>query len=157
VDHLARKGIAIAIGSDSQTQIDPLEDVRGLDYHLRLTRTHRVILDQIGNQELSHRLFTCATVNGARSLMVKGGDFCPGSPADFFTVNLSDPCIAGSSEDDLLSLIVYSLNRAAICDVAVGGKWIVRDRSHKLQGEVVSRYRDLYGKVWMGAHRSNGC
>lgn len=148
-DQLVRRDIAIAVGSDSQTQIDPLEDVRGLDYHLRLTRTHRVILDQIGSEELSSRLFTCATVSGARSLMVKGGDFSPGNPADFFTVDLSDPCIAGGSEHDLLPLIVFSLNRSAICDVAVAGKLIVRDRRHQLQQEVVSRYQDLYKKVWM--------
>jgi formimidoylglutamate deiminase len=147
-DQLALRGIRIALGSDSQAQIDPLEDARGLDYHLRLTRTQRVILDQIRDEELSTRLFICATANGARSLMAPGGDFNAGSPADFFAVDLSDPCIAGSSGDDLLPLIVFSLNRSAICDVAVSGELIVRDHSHALQQEIISRYQDVYRKVW---------
>jgi len=33
-----REGIGIALGSDSQAQIDPLEDARELEYHLRLDR-----------------------------------------------------------------------------------------------------------------------
>jgi formimidoylglutamate deiminase len=147
-DQLALRGIRMALGSDSQAQIDPLEDARELDYHLRLTHEQRAILDQIGNQELATRLFECATVNGARSLMIPGGDLEVGSPADFFTVQLSDPCVAGNSPNDLLSLIVFSLNRPAICDVAVRGKLIVRDRAHPDQREIISRYEDVYRKVW---------
>ena len=108
----------------------------------------RAILDQIGNQELATRLYECATVNGARAMMIPGGDFAPGSPADFFTVNLSDPRIAGNSPNDLLSLIVFSLDRSAICDVAVRGKWIVRDRAHQEQQEIVARYEKVFQKVW---------
>ena len=145
---LALRGIRIALGSDSQTQIEPLEDARELDYHLRLTHEQRAILDQIGNQEIATRLFECATVNGARSLMAPGGDLELGSPADFFTVQLSDPCIAGNSPNDLLSLIVFSLNRSAICDVAVRGRLIVRDREHTDQREIISRYEDICRKVW---------
>jgi formimidoylglutamate deiminase len=147
-DQLALRGIRIALGSDSQAQIDPLEDARQLDYHLRLAREQRAILDQIGNQELATRLFECATVSGARSLMIPGGDLEPGSPADFFTVRLSDPCIAGNSPNDLLSLIVFSLDRSAICDVAVRGRFIVRDGAHPDQQEIVSRYEKIFQKVW---------
>jgi len=147
-DELALRGIRIALGSDSQAQIDPLEDARELDYHLRLAREQRAILDQIGNQELATRLFECATVNGARSLMIPGGDLEAGSPADFFTVQLSDPCVAGNSPNDLLSPIVFSLNRSAICDVAARGRLIVRDREHTDQREIISRYEDICRKVW---------
>jgi len=148
-DEAAMRGIRIALGSDSQAQIDPLEDARGLDYHLRLAHKQRVILDQIGDQGLSNRLFECATANGARSLMVAGGELAKGLPADFFTVNLSDPSVAGSSADDLLAMIVFSLNRSAICDVAVGGKLIIRDHSHSAKQEIISRYNEVYGKVWL--------
>lgn len=147
-DRLALKDIRIALGSDSQAQIDPLEDARGLDYHLRLSRTKRVILDQIREEEISTRLFTCATANGARALMTQGGTLSIGRSADFVTVDLEDPCIAGSIGEDLLPLIVFSLNRSAICDVAVGGKLIVRDHSHSLQQEIVSCYQEVCRSVW---------
>jgi len=147
-DQLALRGIRIALGSDSQAQIDPLEDARELDYHLRLAQEQRAILDQIGDQELATRLFECATVNGARSLMIPGGNFDVGSPADFFTVDLSDPSIAGNSADGLLPLIVFSLDRSAICDVATCGRLIVRDRVHPDRQEIVSRYQRVWQDVW---------
>ena len=148
-DEVARRRIPIALGSDSHSQIDPLEDARGLDYHLRLTRRQRVILDEIHDQELSARLFECATTSGAKSLMIPGGELKVGFPADFFTVDLSDPCIAGNSPDDLLSLIVFSLTRSAISEVAVGGRLLVRDHSHSEQEEIISRYLKTYQRVWL--------
>jgi formimidoylglutamate deiminase len=147
-DELSERGIRIAFGSDSQAQIDPFEDARELDYHLRLVQEKRAILDQIGHQEIAARLYECATVNGARAMMIPGGDLEPGSPADFFTVNLSDPRIAGHSPDGLLSLIIFSADRSTICDVAVRGKFIVRDRAHPEQQEIVSRYEKVFQKVW---------
>ena len=77
-DQVMREGVRIAFGSDSQAQIDPLEDARELEYHLRLDRQQRAILDQIGDQTLASRLFDCATVNGARSLGLNAGEFVGG-------------------------------------------------------------------------------
>jgi formimidoylglutamate deiminase len=147
-DQVMREGIGIALGSDSQAQIDPLEDARELEYHLRLDRQQRAILDQIGEQTLASRLFDCATLNGARSLGVNTGDLSAGSLADFFTVDLDDLSIAGHSGVDLLPLVVFSLDRTAIRDVVVNGRWVVRDGRHPLQEEIVSRYKDLHGKLW---------
>jgi formimidoylglutamate deiminase len=147
-DQVMREGIGIALGSDSQAQIDPLEDARELEYHLRLDRQQRAILDQIGEQTLASRLFDCATLKGARSLGVHGGALLVGSLADFFTVDLDDVSIAGHSAEDLLPLVVFSLDRTAIRDVVVNGRWVVRDGRHPLQEEIVSRYKDLHGKLW---------
>jgi formimidoylglutamate deiminase len=143
-----REGIGIALGSDSQAQIDPLEDARELEYHLRLDREQRAILDQIGGKTLASRLFDCATLNGARSLGVNTGDLSAGSLADFCTVDLDDLSIAGHSGVDLLPLVVFSLDRTAIRDVVVNGRWVVRDGRHPLREEIVSRYKDLHGKLW---------
>ena len=152
-DKVMRAGIPVALGSDSQAQIDPLEDARELDYHLRLTHEQRAILDQIGGQSLAARLFDCATVNGARALAVPAGNLTPGACADFFTVDLGDVSIAGCSADNLLPLIVFGMNRTAIRDVAVNGKLIVRDGQHPLQAEIVTRYEEVCAKVWHDAAR----
>jgi formimidoylglutamate deiminase len=141
-DLVMRQGIPIAFGSDSQAQIDPLEDARELEYHLRLQHQQRAILDQIGNQTLASRLFDCATIHGAYALQVAPG------LADFFTVDLDDVSIAGHSGEDLLPLAVFSLNRSAIRDVMVNGRWVVRDGKHPLQEEIVSRFKELHHKLW---------
>jgi formimidoylglutamate deiminase len=141
-DQLMRHAIPIALGSDSQAQIDPLEDARELEYHLRLERQQRAILDQIGDQTLASRLFDCSTVHGARALGLADGS------ADFFTVDSDDLSIAGHSGDDLLPLAVFSLGRSAIRDVVVNGRWVVRDQRHPLQEEIVSRFKQLHRKLW---------
>jgi formimidoylglutamate deiminase len=153
-DRVAQRAIPVALGSDSQAQIDPLEDARDLDYHLRLKCQQRAILDQIGDLPMAQRLFSCATANGARALAIPAGDLSPGSLADFFTIDLRDPSIAGHSAADLLPLVVFGLERTAIRDVAVGGTLIVRDRRHALQDEVISRYAAIHAAVWRDAGKA---
>jgi formimidoylglutamate deiminase len=150
-DAVMSAGIAVALGSDSQAQIDPLEDARELDYHLRLVNQKRAILDQINGESLAGRLFQCATRNGARALALEAGDLGTGSMADFFTVDLDDVSIAGSTEESLLSLIVFSLQRSAIRDVAVNGRLIINNGKHALQEDIVGRYQQVHDKVWKSA------
>jgi formimidoylglutamate deiminase len=154
-DRMLQAGIRIALGSDSQAQIDPLEDARQLDYHLRLHYQQRAILDGIRGKTLAKTLFDCATIHGATSLFLRAGNLSEGSFADLLTVDLQDPTIAGHSADDLLSLLIFSMNRSAICDVIVDGRPIVRDHKHPLQEEIVGRYQELYQRVWSDASRES--
>ena len=147
-DQITASGIRIAFGSDSQAQIDPLEDARELDYHLRLRDQKRAILDQFPDQPMAERLFSCATRNGALALDIPAGDLRVGQLADGFTVDLDDVSIAGHTSDDLLSILVFSLNRSAIRDVLVNGRRVVRDRRHPLQGQIVARYKEIHSRVW---------
>lgn len=152
-DRVMRAGIRVAFGSDSQAQIDPLEDARELDYHLRLEEQKRAILDQVEGQSLAANLFECATVHGAHSLAVPAGKLKSGNSADFFTVDLRDASIAGHTSEDLLPILVFSLNRSAIRDVVVGGKMILSDQQHPLREEIITRYNRVYGKVWANSGR----
>ena len=127
VDAYFDAGVRVSLGTDSQIQIDLLEDARELEYHLRLQKMTRNVLEPM----LAQRLFDCATINGAASIGFDGGRIAPGAPADFFTVDLNDLSIAGSSLDDLLTNIVFSLARTAVRDVVVGGKRIVEDGKHQ--------------------------
>jgi formimidoylglutamate deiminase len=150
-DRIMEAGINVAFGSDSQAQIDPLEDARELDYHLRLERQERAILDPLETETLDSRLFDCATLHGARALNLPGGDLTSGSFADFFTIDLNDVSIAGHSAEDLLSIVVFALNRSAIQDVVVNGRFILRDQKHVLQDEIISRYKETHRRVWQNS------
>jgi len=152
-DEMLGAGIGIALGSDSQAQIDPLEDARELEYHLRLLQQKRAILDQVGGKTLPEHLFEFSTVNGARALGVATGSFEAGRFADFVTIDLEDSSIAGNSVEDLLSTVVFSMNRSAIRDVVVGGRFILRDQQHIRQEEIVAQYKELYEAVWGNADR----
>lgn len=122
-----KSNVPISLGTDSQVQIDLLEDARELEYHLRLQKIERNVLAteaDNGPSSLAARLFECATVNGAKAIGFDGGVLEPGRPADFFTVDINDISIAGSSPDDLLANIVFSLSKTAIREVVVNGKQI---------------------------------
>jgi formimidoylglutamate deiminase len=150
-DTFFQQGIRVSLGTDSQVQIDLLEDARELEYHLRLQKMERAVLtseeDEL-NSALAGRLFDCATINGAQSIAAPSGTLEPGRSADFFTVDLNDPAIAGSSEDDLLSNIVFALSRTAVRDVVIGGKRIVEDGRHGAQEEILRGFSGLQKKLW---------
>jgi len=120
---------------------------------LRLLQQKRAILDQVGGKPLAAHLFDSATANGARALAVPAGTLEPGRLADFITIDLDDSSIAGTSADDLLSTLVFSMNRAAIRDVVVGGRFILRDQRHGVHEEIISRYKEVHAAVWSGADR----
>ena len=154
-DEYLKHEVPICLGTDSHAQIDLLEDARELEYHLRLQKLERAVLSvrspsvSEGNSgDEAQLLFECATVNGARSTGAPGGALEAGRPADFFTVDLDDPSIAGASRDDLLPAIVFSLSRAAIHEVVVGGKPIVSEGQHLIQEEVVDRFNELQKRLW---------
>jgi formimidoylglutamate deiminase len=154
VDGFFKQGVRVALGTDSQVEIDLLEGARELEYHLRLQMMERAVLVADGARSeseasaLAARLFYCATASGAESINAPGGSLEPGRAADFFTVDLNDPSIAGSSPDDLLSNIVFSLSKTAVRDVVVGGKRIVEDGRHAKQEEIVERFKALQKKLW---------
>jgi formimidoylglutamate deiminase len=171
-DEYLKRGVSICLGTDSHAQIDLLEDARELEYHLRLQKLERAVLSVRSPtvreihavhssaeqaaialpdgraSDTAQYLFDCATVNGARSIGAPGAVLTSGRPADFFTVDLDDPSIAGATVDDLLPAIVFSASRAAIREVFVGGKPIVSEGRHLLQEDVIERFNELQQRLW---------
>ncbi|MGH9942897.1 MAG: formimidoylglutamate deiminase [Pyrinomonadaceae bacterium] len=162
-DVLWRAGVRVSLGTDSHAQIDLLEDARELEYHLRLQKLERAVLDsthEAGDQlaskdagpnqlsRLAALLFDCATRHGAASIGGESGALAAGRPADFFTVDLNDPSIAGTGADDLLPAIVFSLARTAVREVVVGGELIVNGGRHPRREEIVSRFTALQRRLW---------
>ncbi len=131
-DRLVGAGARLSLGSDSQATVDLLDEARQLEGHLRLSRLRRAVLDPGGGavDGLAARLFEMATVNGARSLGLPTGTLKPGAPADFFTVDLNHPSLVGASPASLLAGLVFGADKAAVRDVAVEGRLVVRDGHH---------------------------
>jgi formimidoylglutamate deiminase len=147
-DALVRAGARISLGSDSQATVDLLDEARQLEGHLRLARLRRAVLDP-GRGEvdgLAARLLEMATVEGARSLGLSTGALEPGTPADFFTVDLGHPSLVGASPGSLLPSIVLGAEKGAVRDVAVAGRMVVRDGRHPLAEES--------GRVFQGLSRA---
>jgi formimidoylglutamate deiminase len=143
VPQLASRGVRICFGTDSNVQINLLEDARQLEYHVRLKQLERAVLAEDTNPEaLAARLFTYATRGGADSLGVPAGSLDPGRLADFFTFNLNDPSIAGAGPESLLTNILFSAERTAIREVYVGGRPVA------LPDDIVPRFVEVQSRLW---------
>ena len=151
-DRLIEAGAGICLGSDSNAQIDLLEDARLLEYNLRMAKLERAVLaPDEGRESLARRLFHCATEAGATSLSAPGGKLAAGFPADFFTVDLNDVALAGADRDSLLSHLVFAGSRAAVRDVYVDGEAMVSEGRHRLQDEIVHKFTVLQDNLWGSA------
>lgn len=149
-DLFFNEGVRVALGTDSHAQIDLLEDARELELNLRLQKLERAVLSE-NNDELSSlaaRLLDCATRYGAESIGADCGSLEPGRLADFFTIDLEHPSIAGASVEDLLPCMVFSLAPAGVREVFVGGKPVIEDGRHPAQSEIVQSFAALQRKLW---------
>jgi formimidoylglutamate deiminase len=143
VDKLLAAGAGIAFGSAGHS-IELLKDGRALEYLLRRSQQKRPALAT----EAAKVLFHAATVTGARSIGATGGALEVGRPADFFTVGLYDPSIAGADPESLLANIVFALERRAIREVWIGARQRIVNGRHPDQGLIVGRFVEMQRRLW---------
>ena len=118
-------GIPMTIGTDSHAVIDPFEETRGIELDERLASLRRG----------THRpgeLLNVATESGYRSLgWPDGGRIDVGALADFTSVALSSPRLAGTDPDHAAASIVFAATAGDVHHVVVGGRIIVADGTHQ--------------------------
>jgi formimidoylglutamate deiminase len=155
-DWLLAVGATLCLGSDSQIQIDLLEDARLLEYHLRMLALERVVLDPplAERERLSRMLYEAASKAGAKSLGQNAGELATGKPADFVVIDLDDLSVAGASPDTMLANIVFSAERTAVKEIYVGGRCAVTDGRHPMQESITEEFREVQRAVWRGGARS---
>ena len=140
-DRLLQAGVELALGTDSQCQIDLFEDARQLDYHLRLQRLERAVLDpREGPGGMGRQLLRAATAGGARSLRLPVGAIEPGLRADLVALDLHDPSIAGAGAEELADMLVFAGGRLAIREVWVEGRQVVSEGRHPLQERITREF-----------------
>jgi formiminoglutamate deiminase len=120
---LTAAGAALALGSDSNAVIDVFEEARAVELDERLASEERVKNDPAD-------LLTAASANGYAALGWDGGAIRPGACADLVTVALDSVRLAGTPASDIVPSVVFAAHPTDVCDVMVGGRWIVRDGAH---------------------------
>lgn len=137
-------GARIAIGSDSQTVIDPFEEVRLLEYHERMRALRRVILAEPapdGRLEVGSVLLDMASAAGARAIRVDAGALEPGGHADFVAIDLEHAVLAGWTAETLASLITLCASADVVADVWIGGVQRLENRRHALDDDAAAAFR----------------
>ena len=148
---LGQAGAHLALGTDSQTVIDFFEDMRLVEYIERLQRRRRNVIVGPPSHERAEpatALLRYASADGARALGIEGGRIEAGCVADFFTVDLTHPVLAGWTDESLAATVVFSAPTAAVADVWVGGVRRIADGRHALDGVAVITFRDVTRRLF---------
>ncbi len=144
---LLEAGAALALGTDSHTNLDFLEEMRLVEYHERLRRLERVSITDGARIDGRHRvapaLLRMATIAGARSLRLEAGEIGAGKLADLVAIDLDHVSLAGWTDDTLAAMATLSATPDIVTDVWVGGVRRLEDRRHGAEREVSERFREV--------------
>ncbi|HKS46848.1 MAG TPA: formimidoylglutamate deiminase [Amycolatopsis sp.] len=133
---LADAGVGLCLGSDSHAVIDPFAEAAALELDDRLAAEER-------GRFTMRELLSAATAHDALGWS-EVGVLAPGAAADLVVVDLGSVRTAGIEPDGVL----FGATAADVTDVLVGGRWIVRDRAHRLIAEPAQVLAKEIGALW---------
>jgi formimidoylglutamate deiminase len=127
-----------AIGSDSHISIDPVEELRWLEYGQRLLTRNRNLLVSKEKANTGRNLLDGALEGGAQACGRKIGRISPGYRADLVVLDDQHPRLYGRTQDDLIDSWIFSGNENLVSDVYVGGQKVI-DGGHHIHEETIAR------------------
>lgn len=147
-EELLGAGVRLAIGTDSQSVIDPFEEVRLLEYHERLRKLRRIVLldrDAQGDADPGALLLDVATRGGARALHLDAGVIATGAYADLVAIDLEHITLAGWTDETLAPHLALAGRAECVSDVWVGGEQRVQDHAHPAEQAIRSAFLNRAG------------
>lgn len=144
-------GARIALGSDSQSVIDPFEEMRLIEYNERLRRQRRILVaaSTRGGERLETApvLLSMATAEGARALRLPAGRIEADLLADLVAIDLDHRALAGWTEETLDAMLALSAPRDVVSDVWVGGVQRIHGGRHRLDRESAASFRAVSRRI----------
>jgi formimidoylglutamate deiminase len=140
-------GGRLCVGSDSQATVCPAEELRWLEYQQRLRKKRRAVLADKRDPHVGTRLWRDAARHGAQAIGQPAGTIEVGRRADWLVLDAAHPSMAGSVPDNALDHLVFAGGSAAIRDVMVAGRWVIKDRRHAAEPLLQPRFVDLMNRL----------
>lgn len=137
----ADHGGSWAIGSDSHISIDPVEELRWLEYGLRLQTGRRNLLASAACQSTGRNLFDAALAGGAQACGRAIGAIESGRRADVMVLDGGHPRLYGRRRDELIDSWIFSGNQNLVRDVYVGGDKVIENGHHADEERIARDYR----------------
>ena len=138
---LLLRHVPIALGTDSQADIDLWEDARLVEYHERLRYERRNVLaaawpvwhpERVREErrEVGELLLPMLNLHGARALGWDAlGEIRPGARADLVALDLKHPSLWGLEPERAAAMLPLSTKTGAVTHLWVGATRVVRDRA----------------------------
>ena len=122
------------VGSDSNSSVDPVEELRWLEYGQRLRVQRRNIASSMRMPSVGATLLDGAHASAADSTGFAAGDR--------IVLDADAPILAGATDGDVIDRWLFSGNRPLVRDVEVAGVRVVEDGRHRDRDAIAARYRD---------------
>ncbi|SNR48862.1 formimidoylglutamate deiminase [Paracoccus sediminis] len=132
-------GGRLGFGSDSNIRISLVEELRGLEYSLRLRDTARAILAE-PERSTGRVLYDSGLDGGATAAGRDTGAIQEGLWADLSALALDTPVMAGRKGDRMLDSLVFAGGDGLVRDMWAAGRHIVRDGRHRDRDRIVTDY-----------------
>ena len=143
---LAEKG-TIAIGSDSHISVNPIEELRWLEYAQRLIRQQRAVLASDEQASVGQNLWQQAAMGGAQSTNSNTGCLAIGKQADLLVLDSDKTELFANANQHLLDSMIFASQQNPIADVMVNGQWQIRDQQHTDQAQASDNFAQLLVKL----------
>jgi formiminoglutamate deiminase len=142
---LRSAGCRLCLGSDSNAVIDLFEEARAAELDERLETGTRGLHSPA-------TLLADATSGGADALgWFGGGRLAVGAPADWCTVSMTTPRMAGTlgpAGQGAVASLVFACGAADVTNVVVAGRRIVAEREHVMLGPVGPLLVTALRRMW---------
>lgn len=137
-----------SIGTDSHVGLNPLEELRLLDYGQRLTTHNRSTFtskDQVDSGLASLKM---ATGSGRKAMGNTSFEFFAiGQPLNASIVDATHPLISSTSLQNLTSTIVYTADSSAMWGTISHGKLVIQDGTHERAKDINEEFRSTLKKL----------
>jgi formimidoylglutamate deiminase len=145
-EFLAENG-TIAIGSDSHISVNPIEELRWLEYAQRLTRQQRAILATTEQASVGQNLWQRAAIGGAQSTNSNTGSLAIGKQADLLVLDHNKTKLFANASQHLLDSVIFASQQNPVNDVMVNGVWQIKNQQHEAQAETSENFAQLLIKL----------
>lgn len=142
LDQFQQLGGKWSIGTDSHVGLNPLEELRLLDYGQRLTTHHRNIFTSKTQGDSASYAIRQSLISGRAAMGSQETDYFKiGQPLDAVIYDEKSPLVAASALGNVLSTILYSSDAAHIKGTMVNGNWVVRDNRHLQKDDIALSFQ----------------
>jgi formimidoylglutamate deiminase len=117
-----------------------------MEYQQRLRKKRRGVLADEAEPHVGTRLWRDAAQHGAQALGQPVGAIAEGRRADWLVLDAAHPSMAGAGASTALDHLLFAGGSAAIRDVMVAGRWVVKDRQHAAEMPLRERFCELMGE-----------
>ncbi len=137
----------LAIGSDSHISVNPIEELRWLEYAQRLIKQQRAVLATKEHSSVGLNLWQKAAQGGAQSTHSNVGELAVGKQADLLVLSQQQLTLFANEDKYRLDSFIFASQQNPVQDVMVNGCWVIKNNRHHLETSSCHKFSCLLNRL----------